>query len=59
MRIQFAIKLLILLLGVFFFYSTLHAHVEHEGPKDLPGIGIDQRLGQFVPLDLTFADENG
>ena len=59
MRIQFAIKLLILLLGVFFFYSALHAHVEHEGPKDLPGIGIDQRLGQFVPLDLTFADENG
>jgi protein SCO1/2 len=59
MRIQFAIKFLILLLGVFFFYSALNAHVEHEGPKDLPGIGIDQRLGQFVPLNLTFADENG
>ena len=52
-------KALILLMGVFFFHSTLNAHVEHEQPKDLPGVGIDQKVGQYVPLDLTFADEKG
>ena len=34
-----------------------NAHVEE--PKDLKGIGIDQKLGEYVPLDLTFNDENG
>ena len=57
MKILFAIKVLILLTGVFFFHCTVNAHVEQ--PKDLSGIGIDERLGQFVPLDLTFNDENG
>jgi protein SCO1/2 len=59
MRTPFAMKALILLMGVFFFHSTLNAHVEHEQPKDLPGVGIDQKVGQYVPLDLTFADEKG
>jgi protein SCO1/2 len=57
MKILFAIKVLILLTGVFFFQGTVNSHVEQ--PKDLSGIGIDERLGQFVPLDLTFNDENG
>jgi len=48
---------LIFLLGAIFFHATVYAHVEQ--PKDLSGIGIDQRLGQTVPLDLTFSDENG
>jgi protein SCO1/2 len=30
-----------------------------EQPKDLSRIGIDEKLGQFIPLDLTFHDENG
>jgi protein SCO1/2 len=37
--------------------NRVHAHVEE--PKDLKGIGIDQKLGQVVPFDLTFNDENG
>jgi protein SCO1/2 len=57
MRVRFRIKLLIFLLGAIFFHSTVYAHVEQ--PKDLSGIGIDQRLGQTIPLDLTFNDENG
>jgi protein SCO1/2 len=57
MRTPFAINVLILLMGVFFFHGTLNAHVEQS--KDLSGIGIDERLGQFVPLDLTFNDEDG
>ena len=57
MKTPFAIKVLILLMGVIFFHSPLNAHVEQS--KDLSGIGIDERLGQFVPLDLTFNDEDG
>jgi len=59
MRTPFAIKALILLMGVLFLHGTLNAHLEHEQPKDLPGIGIDQKVGQYVPLDLTFTDETG
>jgi protein SCO1 len=57
MRKQFAIKVLILLMGVIFFHGPLNAHVEQS--KDLAGIGIDEKLGQFVPLDLSFNDEDG
>ena len=57
MRMRFRIKLLIFLLGAIFFHGPVYAHVEQ--PKDLSGIGIDQRLGQTIPLDLTFNDENG
>lgn len=57
MKMLFAIKVLILLTGVFFFQGTVNSHVEQ--PKDLSGIGIDERLGQFVPLDLSFNEETG
>jgi protein SCO1/2 len=57
MRLRLRIKFLFFLLGVFFFHGAVYAHMEQ--PKDLSGIGIDQRLGQTIPLDLTFNDENG
>jgi len=57
MRKQFAIRVLILLAGVILIHGPLNAHVEQS--KDLSGIGIDEKLGQFVPLDLTFNDEDG
>jgi protein SCO1/2 len=57
MRTPFAIKVCILLMGVIFFHSPLNAHVEQS--KDLSGIGIDEKLGQFIPLNLTFKDEDG
>ena len=44
-------------MGVIFSYGPLNAHVEQS--KDLSGIGIDEKLGQLVPLDLTFNDEVG
>jgi cytochrome oxidase Cu insertion factor (SCO1/SenC/PrrC family) len=34
-----------------------YAHVEQT--KDQLGIGINEKLGQTIPLDLTFNDENG
>jgi protein SCO1/2 len=46
-------------MGVFFPHGAPHAHVEHGEPKDLSSIGIDQKPGQYAPLDLTFADETG
>lgn len=48
---------MVFLMGVIFYYDAVNAHVEQ--PKDLSGIGIDEKLGQFIPLDLTFYDENG
>jgi len=57
MRTQFAIKVLFFLTGVIFLGGAVNAHVEQ--PKDLSGIGIDEKLGQVIPLDLTFYDENG
>ena len=59
MKTSFTIKLIILLIGFFVFGNTVSGHMEHEQPKDLSGIGIDEKLGQLVPLDLTFHDENG
>jgi protein SCO1/2 len=50
----------IIIVGLFlaiFSPNGTNAHVEQ--PKDQQGIGIDQELGQYVPLDLTFNDENG
>ncbi len=43
-----------LCLAIFFPHKT-DARVEQ--PKDQQSLGIDQRLGRYVPLDLTFHDE--
>src|SRR3990170_4341685 len=40
-----------------FLQNGAQAHVEQ--PKDQQGIGIDEKLGQTIPLDLTFNDESG
>ena len=56
-QMRLGLRILILLLATLFFQNTAQAHVEQ--PKDLSGIGIDEKLGQFIPLDLTFSDENG
>src|SRR5262249_42669511 len=34
-------------------------NVPNVRPAILAKVGIDQRLGQQVPLDLSFVDENG
>jgi protein SCO1/2 len=57
MRTLFATRALIFLIGVIFFHSPLSAHVEQS--KEVSGIAIDEKLGQFVPFDLTFSDEGG
>jgi len=54
---QRAKSILMLLMMSLLSVGILRAHVEH--PADPPAIGIDQKLGQYVPLDLTFTDEDG
>lgn len=52
-----------ILLGVLIvcYQSHLFSHTEghHEKPGTESGIGIDEKLGQKVPLDLIFYDEEG
>jgi len=47
-----ALPILILILQ-----SSIYAHVEQ--PKDQPGVGIEEKLGQIIPLDIVFNDESG
>ncbi len=51
------IKPFLLSCFIFFLPNLVHSHVEQ--PKAQQGIGIDEKLGQYVPLDITFNDENG
>jgi protein SCO1/2 len=44
-------------MGVLLIHGAVNAHV--EDPKGPSKIGIDEKLGQVIPLDLTFHDENG
>jgi len=46
---------LLLFFSLFFPRSSLYAHVDHK--KEEKGIGINEKLGQTIPLDLTFKDE--
>ncbi len=50
-------KILILLTTLFCLQNNAWAHVEH--PKDTGEIGLNEKLGQYVPLDLTFKAEDG
>jgi protein SCO1 len=51
------IRVLILLTTVFCLQQNALAHIEHQ--KEEPRIGLQEKLGQVVPLDLTFNDEEG
>ncbi len=51
------IRILVLLTTLFCLQQNSLAHVEH--PKDAGEIGLREQLGQYIPLDLTFNDEEG
>lgn len=51
------IETLAFLTLLFVLQGTLDAHVEH--PKDQPSVGIEEKLGQMVRLDIAFNDETG
>jgi protein SCO1/2 len=54
---RLGLKISVLLFIAISLQNIADAHVEH--PKDLSGIGIDEKLGQVIVLDLTFYDEKG
>jgi protein SCO1/2 len=54
---RLGLKIFVLLWAAMLFNNIADAHVEH--PKDLSNIGIDEKLGQVIPLDLIFHDEHG
>ncbi len=41
------------------FQATATAQVVEEHPKELNGVDIVEHLGQKIPLNLTFTDDNG
>ncbi len=47
----------VLLTFILCLQSSIHAHVEHS--KETPEVGIEEKLGQVIPLDILFNDENG
>ncbi|MBM4350294.1 MAG: SCO family protein [Deltaproteobacteria bacterium] len=47
----------IILILIVFCHGKLLAHVEEH--REQKGVGIDEKLGHLIPLDLTFRDENG
>lgn len=48
---------LILSLFLFYYQGSLSAHTEHH--REQKGVGIEEKLGQSIPLHLTFRDEMG
>jgi protein SCO1/2 len=54
---KFLIRILLITMAFLFLPDGVLAHVEHS--KESEVIGLDQKLGQLIPLDLRFTDENG
>lgn len=50
---------LIVLCSLFFFFDTALAQLNQDRPAILNEIGIDEKLGDTIPLDLEFTDSNG
>lgn len=49
----------IILLAVFLTSLPATAQVNREQPDALQNLGIDEHLGDYIPLDAKFADSNG
>ena len=51
--------ILISWLSVFFIFDTANAQLNQNRPAILDDIGVDEKLGDQIPLDLKFANSNG
>jgi protein SCO1/2 len=51
------ITILAIFAVILFSQTGVEAHVEHS--KETPGVGVEEKLGQTVPLDIVFNDESG
>ncbi|PWN07342.1 SCO family protein [Rhodohalobacter mucosus] len=45
--------------SLFFMFDVSHAQLNQNRPAILDEIGVDEKLGDTIPLDLRFADSNG
>lgn len=51
---------LAVLVFIFFFYpDTAPAQLNTQKPQDMQDVGVEERLGKQIPLDLTFANSAG
>jgi protein SCO1/2 len=50
---------LFFLCSLFFFLDTAFAQLNQDKPAILNEIGVDEKLGDTIPLDLEFTDSNG
>jgi len=51
--------LFLLLAAALLLLSPRHVESHEENHDEPPGIGLDERLGSRIPLDLSFRDETG
>lgn len=47
------------LISVFFFFDSANAQLNQNKPAILDEIGVDEKLGDTIPLDLRFANSDG
>lgn len=47
------------LISVFFFFDSANAQLNQNKPAILDDIGVDEKLGDTIPLDLRFANSDG
>jgi protein SCO1 len=50
-----------LLISVFFFFlaESLIAQLNQSKPRELEGVDVEEQLGEYIPLDLMFANSEG
>lgn len=49
----------IVFLSVFFIFDTANAQLNQNRPAVLDEVGVDEKLGEQIPLDLRFANSEG
>lgn len=47
------------LISVFFIFDTAIAQLNQGAPAEVEGVGVDEKLGEQIPLDLKFANSEG
>lgn len=57
--VQGILSLLVIFLIAALQSSNIYAQVTGETPKELQNVGLDEKLGGWVPTDLIFLDESG
>ncbi len=53
------IRIILPLIIVFFYYFPGYGQIVRDDINELQDIDVDEHLGEYIPLDLEFTDENG